>query len=289
MIRFSKSKLNTFLTCPEKYRLYYELGIRATKASPSLVEGSCIHHLLESGVMYGRHVEDILEQASEGFWRDHPLELCNYPSEADYLKARVTCLSQARVFLEQLGPIEARHIELRVDSPLIHPVTLAEHPGISLTGFIDMVLEGADGSQYVVDLKTVQRSPREGMARVALELSLYAYLVSLPIAPDFLPNVPVALIYLIRTKSPQVQFDESRRTLSHFVELYRICRKVAQDIEAGLFWKNPGMHCGWCDSSPFCYGEEEVAVRLYGREVWERYMEDQLERSRVELPSAANF
>ena len=32
MIRFSKSKLNTFLTCPEKYRLYYELGIRATKA-----------------------------------------------------------------------------------------------------------------------------------------------------------------------------------------------------------------------------------------------------------------
>ena len=47
MIRFSKSKLNTFWSCPEKYYLFNELGLRSPKSSPTLVEGSCIHHLVE--------------------------------------------------------------------------------------------------------------------------------------------------------------------------------------------------------------------------------------------------
>lgn len=291
MIRFSKSKLNTFLTCPEKYYIYYELGIKSPKASPTLIEGSCLHHLIESNIAYGRNVEDILEQASIGFWRDHPFEACGYETMEEYLDAQVKCLAQAVSFVEQLGPLQARHIELQVDSPLIHPVSLAEHPEISLTGFIDLVLVGPNGDHCIVDLKTVQRSPREGMSRVALELSLYAYLYSQPLTPDSFPSVPVALVYLIRTKTPQVHWDESRRGLSDFVGLYRICRKVAQDIEHGLFWKNPGMHCSWCDNSPFCYGEEENAVRLFGHDNWQRYLLAQEERQANLVPAheAVNF
>ena len=291
MIRFSKSKLNTFLTCPEKYYIFYELGIRSMKASPTLIEGSCLHHLIESGIAYGRHVDDILPQASIAFWRDHPFEACGYDTEEQFLDAQVKCLTQATSFMDQLGPLEARHIELQVDSPLIHPVTLAVHPEITLTGFIDLVLSSPTGDHYIVDLKTVQRSPREGMSRVALELSLYAYLYSLPFTPGSFPSVPVALVYLIRTKAPQVHWDESHRSVPHFMELYRICRKVAQDIEQRHFWKNPGMHCSWCDNSPFCYGEQENAISTFGQELWDRYLLAQEERNHIELPEpqAVNF
>jgi len=68
MIKFSKSKLNTFLACSEKYRLHYELGIRSPKTSNSLVEGSCIHHLIETGIVYRDHIEDVLDIVRGEFW-----------------------------------------------------------------------------------------------------------------------------------------------------------------------------------------------------------------------------
>ena len=289
MIRFSKSKLNTFLSCPEKYYLFYELGLRSPKSSPTLVEGSCIHHLVEAGVMYRDRIDDVLEQASLSFWLENTFERCGYETQGEYLAAQAKCFMQAQAFLDQLGPVTARHIELRVDTPLIHPITLVEHPEITLTGFIDMVLVGPEGDHCVVDLKSVQRMPREGMSRVALELTLYAYLYSMPFEAQALPAIPVALVYLIRTRTPQVHFDESRRSMAHFVELYNICRKVAQDIEQWHFWKNPGIHCSWCDAASACYGEEQTAIATFGRETWDRYREDQERRQEINLPDVVNL
>lgn len=284
MITFSKSKLNTYLACPEKYRLGYELGIRSPRSSPTLVEGSAIHHLVQSGLVNGM-IEDVLLHASITFWNEHPFENCGYETEEEYFAAQAKCLNQSESFLEQLGPLQVRHVEHRCGSPLIHPITLAAHPGIALTGFIDLVITDHQGQSWVLDLKTVARSPREGMARVALELSLYAYLFSLPFTPGEFMSMPVALVYLIRTKAPQVHWDESRRAMPHFVELYRICRKVARDIEQGHFWRNPGIHCGWCDYQAFCYAEHENAISLFGGDNWQRYLQDQAEREQIPIPA----
>ena len=172
---------------------------------------------------------------------------------------------------------------------MIHPLTGEESEDIALNGFIDLIVAGADGSYCVIDLKTVARKPREGMARVALELSLYAYLMSLPFTgPEFDP-VQVALLYLVRTKTQQVIWDEGRRSLPHYVELYRICVNVAQDIQEGNFWKNPGMHCGWCDFQTLCYAEEENAIQLFGEEMWALYQRDKLDREVVNEAAVVNF
>lgn len=278
MIRFSKSKLNTFISCPEKYRLGYELGIRSGKASKTLVEGSCIHHLVESGLVFSQDIEDVLDHASRSFWAEHPFDRCAYQDETEYMAAQAVCLLQSQDFIEQLGPLQVRNIELKVESPLIDPITLEEDPSVSLIGYIDLVLNDSDGNPYLIDLKTVARSPREGMARIALELSMYAYLHTAPFDEPRFTTIPVGLIYLIRTKQPKVHWDESRRSLQHFVELHSICKKIAEYIEHQHFWRNPGMHCSYCDYSSLCYGENAIAVELFGEEGLERYHADQANR-----------
>jgi len=276
VIRFSKSKLNTFLACPEKYRLMYELGLRAQKASRTLVEGSAIHHLVETGLMQRNRndAQDILEMASDAFWHDHPLDQCDYETEEAYQDAQIRCLDQSQAFLDQLGPLPVRHVELQLDSPLIHPITGAEDASISLLGYLDLVLLGEDGSPYLIDLKTVARRPQEGMSRVALELSMYAYLYSAPFEEVELTSMPVALVYLVRTKEPQVVWDESRRSLHHYIELHRICRKVARDIAQEHFYRNPGMHCSWCDCRPLCFQDAESAYPIFGEELVNYYLHD---------------
>ena len=281
MIRFSKSKLNTFLSCSEKYRLGYELGLKPLKASRSLVEGSCIHHLVESGLLYRHSIEDILEHASQAFWQEHPLDRCDYENETQYRAAQALCLDQSRSFLAELGPLPVTHVEQQLEAPLVHPLTLdapheLEHAGeITLIGYLDLVLRSADGTPMLVDLKTVARTPQEGMSRVALELTMYAYLYGFPDSGELsFPSLDVALIYLIRTKMPKVHWDESRRSLPQYLDLYRICVKVAEDIKNRQFFRNPGMQCGYCDYRSLCFEEAEAAVGIFGEERWQDYQHD---------------
>ncbi len=117
-IRFSKSKLNTYLSCPRKYYLHYELGMRAKKASKTLIEGSAIHHIVESGLVY-RQISDIAEESSRIFWEDNPFENCCYETEQEYLSAQQLCLFQSKKFLEGLGPLPALRMEMEYQCPLI--------------------------------------------------------------------------------------------------------------------------------------------------------------------------
>ena len=200
MIRFSKSKINTYISCPEKYYLHYELRMRSEVASKTLVEGSAIHRLVEEGLAYGDTSPGHLEEVSRLFWHDHPFEQCAYDTEQAYIAAQDLCLWQSQQFLELLGPLQVTQIELEMRSDLIHPITGVIREDIKMLGFLDLIIIGEDDRPILVDLKTVGRTPREGMSRVALELSFYAYLYAQSRTEILFEQYPVALVYLIRTK-----------------------------------------------------------------------------------------
>ena len=291
MIRFSKSKLNTYISCPEKYYAFYELRMRSHKASKTLVEGSAIHRIVEEGLITGDSTSDHLDDVSHRFWEANPFERCDYESVEQYQAAQELCLWQSRQFLELLGPLPTSQTELEMRSDLIHPITGEVNDQISMLGYLDLVLIREDGTPLLADLKTVGRSPREGMSKVALELSFYAYMYSLLIEENMLAQFPVALIYLIRTKEPKIHWDESVRSLPHFVELYEICSKVSENIHQGCFWKNCGMHCSWCACASLCYGLEAEALSTFGEDQWHRYLLDlhQREQALITFDQAANF
>jgi len=46
LMKLSKSRLTTFISCPQKYFISYTLSIRPLKTSDDLLIGSSTHHLI---------------------------------------------------------------------------------------------------------------------------------------------------------------------------------------------------------------------------------------------------
>jgi ATP-dependent helicase/DNAse subunit B len=262
VLTLSKSKLNSYIQCPEKYRISYDLEIRPLKADPALVEGSCLHHLVESALLYQKHLEleSILTLASERFWESAPIETCDYLTVENYYLAQRQCLEEARQFLTQVGELECISMEQHIAVPLIDPITMEQVPDINLQGYVDLIDRVAD-RERIIDIKTSSRKPKEGMAAIALELTLYAYLNTF----NEFADSPVAYLNLIRTKEPKVSWDESQRTVDEYVELVGICKNLAANILERRFWRNPGTHCSWCDYQSLCYRDYDLAKEKFGQ------------------------
>jgi hypothetical protein len=262
VLTLSKSKMNCYIQCPEKYRISYDLEIRPLKSDPALVEGSCLHHLVESALLYQKHLElnSILNLASERFWESAPIETCDYLTEENYYLAQKQCIEEARQFLTQIGELDCLSMEQHIAVPLTDPITMEEVPDINLQGYVDLIdLEGEQ--ERIIDIKTASRKGKDGMSAIALELTMYAYLNSYPHFTDS----PVAYLNLIRTKEPKVFWDESQRMIDDYVELVDICKNIAANILERRFWRNPGTHCSWCDYQSLCYRDYETAIEKFGQ------------------------
>lgn len=269
MLTLSKSKLNAYIQCPEKYRLAYELEIRPLKSDPALVEGSCLHHLVESALLYQRHLEleSILNLASERFWESAPIETCDYLTIENYHLAQKQCLEEARQFLTQIGELDCLSMEHHIAVPLTDPITMEQVSDINLQGYVDLI-DVVANRERIIDIKTAGRKPKDGMSAIALELTLYAYLHTYPKFAD----CPVAYLNLIRTKEPKISWDGSQRTIDDYVELIGICKNVAANIRERRFWRNPGTHCSWCDYQSLCYRDYDLAQKKFGQLALDCYL-----------------
>jgi hypothetical protein len=269
VLTLSKSRLNSYIQCPEKYRLSYDLEIRPLKSDPALVEGSCLHHLVESALMYGNHLEldSILNLASERYWGSTPIETCDYLTEENYYLAQRQCLEEARQFITQIGELETLSMEQHIAVPLTDPITMEQVTNINLQGYVDLIDMVADWER-IIDIKTANRKPKEGMSNIALELTLYAYLNTYPKFADS----PVAYLNLIRTKEPKVLWDKSQRSVDDYIGLVDICRNIAANIIERRFWRNPGTHCGWCDYQSLCYRDYDLAKNKFGQLALDCYL-----------------
>lgn len=265
MPTFSKSKLNVYITCPEKYRLVYILRIRSGRTKPVLIEGSAIHYMVETGLLVGPEMTSHLDELSDLFWGGHPLESCGYQSRSEYLQAQKRCRDEAKQFLLQIGPLDIVHNELHLEAPLIDISTQEVKDNLLLQGYVDLI-DLHQGQHRIIDIKTASRTPSDNLALIALELSIYAYLFSYPDHLDQEETVPVAFLYLVRTKEPKAIWMTSQRGVVEFVEVVRTCDAVAKAIARGVFWKNPGMHCSWCDYKCLCFDELDQALLDFGED-----------------------
>lgn len=268
-ITFSKTKILSFIQCPEKFRLRYGLRLKPLRDDPALIEGRAIHHLVESGLMYADAIEDVLPVASMRFWESAPFETCCYDSIEEYQHAQALCLTQSQKFLELIPPMQVMAVEKEFAAILTDPYSGEVYDEISIRGIIDVLSQGASGPA-IIDIKTVSRTPSMPMAHISLELALYGYLITYPDYWDAKP-VDVAFLNCIRTKEPKVALDKAVVDIEAFEALVTTCRQVTEAIKLGHFWKNPGMHCGWCTYKGLCHGNDLLAIQTFGHHVIEFY------------------
>lgn len=247
---YSVSQMNTFLSCPMKYKYRYVDGISSLQTA-TLVFGNSTHSALEYNFaqkvfsrkdMPARDVVDVFA---------HNMELSKEAPGVEWAGKYWDEIDTGKRLIELYIDAYAKPIMPRaVEKEVIIQVPEVSKP---FKGIIDLMSTDIK----VIDFKTTSKTPTDNdVFRYLLQLSSYTYSMiqarndrSLFSDVDSekiqrMQKFDTYLHYFIKTKTPKIvikNIPRSRKDLRRFVE---IVKSVCGSIEKGVFYPNHG--------SPLC-------------------------------------
>ncbi len=268
--RLSYSSIQTYETCPAKYRFQYEERL-PTGTSPALAFGDSLHRALhrfhDRPVPVAPTLEE-LQEMLEGEWVSQGYR---DPSE------EALYLAHGRQVMEEYHRANAS--SFRIPAALEFRFHI-QVEGVELSGVIDRLDRIPGGGYEIIDYKTSRRLPPKAVVDRDLQLSVY-YVA----AQEIWGIEPERLtLYFLLPGERMTTF----RTPAHADELRRRVATVADRIAAGKFEPRQNPLCDWCDFQRLCplfrhkYEKEhgdpapnmtalvDEWIRLK-REDWERY------------------
>jgi RecB family exonuclease len=233
-MRLSYSSIDTYETCPAKWRFQYDQRL-PTRPSPALAFGDSLHQAL-----YRFHNRPVPVAPS----LDELLDTL----EAVWVREGYTDESEERSYREHGASVLARYHEDNADTfaipaALEHRFTI-EVEGVQLTGVLDRMDRIPGGGYEIIDYKTNRRLPPQRRIDTDLQLSIY-FLAAKEvwgIEPERL-----TLYYLLPG-----QRMSTTRTRADADELRRRIAIVAERIGAGKFEPRENPLCDWCDFQALC-------------------------------------
>jgi putative RecB family exonuclease len=233
-MKLSYSSINTYETCPAKYRFQYQDKM-PTSGSPALTFGDILHRTLyrfhNRPVPVAPSVDELLEMLESEWTGDGFRD----PSEEQLY------LDHARQILT--GYHRENAGSFRIPAALEFRFTI-EVEGVQLNGMIDRMDRIPGGGYEIIDYKTNRRLPPKAVVDRDLQLSLY-YLAAREIwgiEPERL-----TLYYLLPG-----QRMTTFRTPADAEDLRRRIGTVAERIAAGMFEPRQNPLCDWCDFQQVC-------------------------------------
>jgi len=277
-MKISKSKLLSFITCPEKYYLGYELNIRPAKTPSDLIIGSSTHHLIASHYIRERAGEsrpgrDDLQESLSHFWSRYSLDNTDFMTQEDLVTGMHQSLEFARLFLDETD-FEPLEVEYRFSLPVVNIKTGEVIPDLELTGIIDLI-DCIDGKSRAIEIKTKSRRPDGFQAEMSMELTCYAYWLRFL---DDSETIPVSYVNIVKNRKPYIHWQNQERSTEDFVDLFHTIKTVAENIRDGRFYKNPGVHCNWCDYKPVCSKDVDAVKGRFSSEAIEALQDQGLIR-----------
>jgi RecB family exonuclease len=242
-LRLSFSRVDTYRTCPLKYRFGYVDGL-PSRPSPELSWGASIHTALQAWwdqKLPDPPPVDVLLQALYDGWDD--TGFAGMPRED-----KVTWYRHAQ---EVLRRHHARHAGAFVPAVACEEwFEIAVGDDITVVGSIDHVARTPAGGLGIVDWKTNRRAKPRRYVAGSLQLAIYS-LAAVELwgaEPEW-----VALDFVV----PGVRVTVSRDEIDTEAAL-RTIRETAQQIRAEAFEPTPSRLCDWCDwraECPVFHGE----------------------------------
>jgi len=271
-MRLSYSSINTYETCPAKFKFQYEDRV-PQGPSPALSFGGSLHQAL-----YLFHNRPVPVAPS--------LEELHEMLEAAWVSDGFSGESEERMYLDHGRQVLAQyHRENAPDYRI--PVALefrfqVQIEGVTLSGIIDRMDRLPGGGYEIVDYKTNRRLPPQSRIDQDLQLSIYhlAAREVWGIEPERL-----TLYYLLPG-----QRMSTTRTPADVDELHRRIGVVAERIGSGMFEARQNPLCDWCDYQALCplfrhrherdqgdpaprmteIVDEWIALKRQGRDVYRR-------------------
>jgi RecB family exonuclease len=233
-VRLSYSSINTYETCPAKYRFQYEERL-PTASSPALTFGDVLHRALfrfhDRPVPVAPSLEE-LQGFLDDEWSD---EGYRDPGEESLYR------DHARQVLTDY--YRENSAQFRIPAALEFRFTI-EVEGVALSGVIDRMDRIPGGGYEIIDYKTGRRLPPQARIDQDLQLSVY-YLAAKEIwgiEPERL-----TLYFLLPG-----QRMTTTRTAADADALRRRIATVSERIAAGKFEPRQNPLCDWCDFQARC-------------------------------------
>mgnify|MGYP001568499616 CR=1 FL=1 len=259
-MRISYSAIETYLSCPQKYKFQEIDRIRVPKSREALV-GTLIHDTLK--FMFTRDpLFPTLDEVVSYFRSRWPSrEVFEAESKQNSL-ARPWTEQDERIYFEDGVRMLTRfyernapwnytildlesHFEVAVADPASGEVHI-------LAGKIDRIDKRPDGTYEIIDYKTARRMPSQADVHKNLQLALYSLGVQKRwphITPE---NLTLSLHFLkhgekLSAPATQAATDEVA------ARLLKTIREIAGRIRSAKnFEPAPGPLCNWCGYKPMC-------------------------------------
>lgn len=240
-MRVSYSALNTYETCPLKYKYQYIDKVSAEK-SEAAVFGSHLHTVLQyyHSATPEPTLEDVLDYYST-HWKstvydDDAIEKARFSEGLEMLKAYVSSVQPSRI--QTIALEMPFQVEVRIDG--------RKEP-IVVTGIIDRIDKLPDGRFEIIDYKTGKTLPSQQSVDENLQLSVYWMAVRDKWPKRDMRGTVVSLYYLKHGEKIQ-----SRRTVEDIDALKRMISGVVGNIESSHFSPSPSALCSYCDFRRIC-------------------------------------
>lgn len=272
-MRFSASRVKTWMTCPLQAHFQYDLKVPVEKNNAKAVFGNCIHSALEHYNQTGNHKG--AEKLFLDLWHNPekvgaPVHTLWWPRMTNFNGLRQRGIEIIADFHERCE-WDSREV-IATEHPFLVP--FGEH---ELTGYVDLVEMRKSGKGKnllrVVDYKTAARQPNYGELTLDVQFTIYLY-ASMQREfwfgatndgepdPDFPPIDNAEWVYGMHGNQPRraiwyhlwtlKEIDAGPRDQSDFDRLYRVCCEIDKADKAGVHVPKLGEHCTLCDFRDPC-------------------------------------
>jgi putative RecB family exonuclease len=245
----SYSQINTYLSCPLKYRFHYIDTLDPSFTPAALCFGSCIHESvnafhqsqLEGDPLRPDQLLDVFRQCWITNAGERPVKFFNGESEEGLA-------SKARRMLEVFHAAFDPDLQAIIGIEEPFEVSLGKRIP-PLVGWIDSVEASPSGMISIVDLKTAARKYSEQTVHSYLQLSCYAVGAQ---ELGFNGNVRFRLDVLTKTQNPELIRYETTRTDDDCARFLKLTKSVWQGIRKGVFYPKQDWHCTQCGYADVC-------------------------------------
>ncbi len=242
-MRISYSGLDTFSTCPAKYKFQYVERIKTPKIKEAIF-GTLIHDCLKMFHEPGRPIPLSEDELLKYFTQKWNPDIYPNPEEDAFAFHQGVDILK-RYFLQNQN---TQFNIINLESSFQIPITEGEETH-QITGRIDRIDKLEDGSFEVIDYKTTKKMPSQDLVDDNFQLSIY-YLGLISRWPTIKEeNRPVKLsLYYLRHGEKL----SAVKSADQIKETYQKITDSINQIQKSKFEPKANPLCDWCSYQPHC-------------------------------------
>lgn len=257
-MRVSHSALETYLTCPQKYKFQEIDKIRVPKSKEAIF-GTAIHNALR--YMFMRDplfptVEEVIAHFRESFLSNETI------AEEDKARYVQSGEKMIRQFYLKNPPWNFQIVDLesRFEVPLEDPVYGVTH---MLVGNIDRIDKHENGTFEIIDYKTSRKLPAQSEVDKNAQLSIYQLALQKK-WPHVDPEQISLSLYFLKS-GEKLSTRRTKEALAKTeTKILSNLHTIEKKMEENDFPPVPSALCDWCGYKPICpawrhlYKKEEL-------------------------------